>query len=622
MSPILQLLLIIAGAWLVSFLFLKRVKRLQWVILFLVAAYALYTAVRYYGAWEEFHSLPTAFGILTLRISRFGWIFFTITSGVMFLISLFSLSFNDPKHATGIAPLWILLLGANAGIFFAADWITFIIAWEVMGWTSFFIISHGREKSFQAGIYYFALSLLGTAALLAAVFITASVTGTFAINESIRGLRSLWGVRPGLLYGTAILFCVTFFSKSAVGPFYMWPAKAHAEAPDDFSSFLSGIMIKYGVYGILVTIVPLFLTGYVGPVINNTPVFMYCFGWVGAFTAVWGTLNAIRENDMKRLMAFSTVSNLGFIMIALSVNTFFGIAAAVFHTFTHMVFKSSIFLSLASVKFRTGEREMHRLGGIAYRMPIAFFTFLLGIIGAAGIPPMNGFASKWMIFQSLFNNNLLILAVPAFFSSTAAFLYLYRGLHSVYLGQLSPRFSRIKTAPPLQAAVMVFFMGATFAVGVYPGLFLIPINEAIVAEGGKAVTVTLTEIVGVTSRINLFSVTAAFVGAVLFVLVLYIIGKGRKKVEPLDTYTAGETPEDWDMVPEQYHYAYNFYEPFEKMINPVIDWFSFERWFEKIRHNVSRLSMGIGRWFKTYKPGALLITASLVVILLLGVAVW
>ncbi len=622
MSPILQLFAVVIAAWLVSFLFLKRIKRAQWIILFLVSAFALYTAVRYYGAWNDSYQTITAFGILSLRISRFGWIFFAITSGVMFLISVFSLSYNDQKHATGIAPLWVLLLGANAGIFFAADWITFIIAWEVMGWTSFFIISHGREKSFQAGIYYFTLSLVGTATLLASVFLVASVTGTFVINDSIRALRDLWGVRPGVIYGAAILFCITFFSKSAVGPFYMWPAKAHAEAPDDFSSFLSGIMIKYGVFGILIAVVPLFLSGYEGPHISNTPVFMYCFGWVGAFTAVWGTLNAIRENDMKRLMAFSTVSNLGFIMIALSVNTFFGIAAAIFHTFTHMVFKSSIFLSLASVKFRTGEREMHRLGGIAYRMPIAFFTFLLGIIGAAGIPPMNGFASKWMIFQSLFNNNLLILAVPAFFSSTAAFLYLYRGLHSVYLGQLSPRFARIKMAPFLQVLVMVLLMGATFAVGVYPGLFLIPINEAIVAEGGKAVAVTLTEIVGVTSRINLFVVTAAFVGAVMFVLLLYVLGKGRKKVEPLDTYTAGETPEDWDMIPEQYHYAYKFYEPFEKMINPVIDWFSFERWFEKIRHNVSRLSMGVGRWLKTYKPGVLLITAAVVIILVLGVALW
>jgi NADH-quinone oxidoreductase subunit M len=343
---------------------------------------------------------------------------------------------------------------------------------------------------------------------------------------------------------------------------------------------------------------------------------------VGALTAVWGTLLAIRENDMKRLMAFSTVSNLGFIVFALSVNTFFGVAAAIFHTFNHMLFKSTIFLSMASVKFRTGEREMHRLGGIGYRMPVAFFAFLLGIIAAAGIPPMNGFASKWMVFQSLFENNLLILSIPAFLASTAAFLYLYRGLHSIYLGQLSPRFARIKAAPPLQMLVMGLMMLAVFAIGVFPGVFLLPINEAIVSSGGAAVEVTLSSIIGVTSEVNLTMVAAAFMGAFIIVMVLYMLGKRRSLVEPLDTYTAGETPEDWNMVPEQYHYAYNFYEPFEKMTGPLLERFSAERWFETAREQISRLSASIGRGLSVMKPGTMLITAGIVVILLLGIVLW
>ena len=307
-----------------------------------------------------------------------------------------------------------------------------------MGWTSFFIIAHGKLKSFKAGIYYYALSMIGAVTLLAAVFIVYSVTGTMSIPESIRTLSGLWGKQSGMLYTIVTLFAVTFFAKAAIGPFYMWPAKAHAEAPDDFSSFLSGIMIKYGIYGLLITIVPLFRMNYTGPVVWNTPAALYIMGWIGALTAVSGTLLAARENDMKRLMAFSTVSNIGFITLALSVNTVFGIVAAVYHTFNHMVFKGTIFLSMASVKFRTGERDMHKLGGIGYRMPIAFFAFLIGIISAAGIPPMAGFSSKWMIFQSLFGQKMLFLAIPAFFASTGAFLYLYRGLHSIYLGQLSP----------------------------------------------------------------------------------------------------------------------------------------------------------------------------------------
>ena len=255
-------------------------------------------------------------------------------------------------------------------------------------------------------------------------------------------------------------------------------------------------------------------------------------------------------------------------------------------------------------------------------MPVAFFAFLLGIIAAAGIPPMNGFASKWMVFQSLFDNNLLILSIPAFLASTAAFLYLYRGLHSIYLGQLSPRFARIKAAPPLQMLVMGLLMIVIFAVGAFPGIFLIPINQAIIASGGASVDVSLSAIVGVTSEVNLTVVTAAFMGAFLIVMILYIIGKRRRLVEPLDTYTAGETPEDWNMTPEQYHYAYNFYEPFEKMTGPLLDRFSFERWFETIREQISRIGLSIGRGLSVNKPGTMLITAAIVVILLAGIVIW
>jgi len=627
MSSIALSILVVLAAGIVSLLFFKAIRKLQWVVFFISTAFLLYVAAVLYGAWElkEVHSL----GIVELSFTnhRLGWVFVAMSTGLTLLIALFSLSYNDKKHATSVAPLWTMLMAANTGIFLAADWITFLIAWELMGWTSFFIISHGKEKSFKAGIYYYALSLIGASALLGGIFLVQNITGTFAIGESLELLKGLWAASPGLLYGIIILFLVAFFTKSALGPFYMWPAKAHAEAPDDFSAFLSGIMIKYGVYGIVLLVVPLFSTGYpgpgyIGPLVQGTPVFLYVVGWIGAFTAVWGTLLAVRENDMKRLMAFSTVSNLGFILIALSVNTWFGIAAALFHTFNHMVFKGTIFLSLASVKFRTGERLMHRLGGIGYRMPVAFLAFLLGIIAAAGIPPMSGFASKWMVFQSLFSNNLLILAIPAFFASTAAFLYLYRGLHSIYLGQLSPRFKDIKPAPPLQSAVMVLLMLFIFAVGAFPGIVLGPINEAVAAAGGQAVETDLYSIMGVTSQVNLTVVAAVFVGSFLIVLALYLIGKGRTHVEPLDTYTAGETPEDWDMTAEQYHYAYNFYEPFEKIFHPILERVSCEKWFDNIAHNARRVSTSVAAWITRPGSGAMLVTGGVLIILFLGIVVW
>jgi len=614
-------ILISFAAGLFSLIFLKKSKKLQWIVFFITTVFMTYSAYLLYGSWSAGESYDTGIAVLGFTNSYFGWIFFCMTSVVTMLIALFSLSYNDKKHATAIAPLWTMLLGANAGIFFASDWITFIIAWEIMGWTSFFIISHGKPKSFKAGIYYYALSMIGAVTLLASVFIIYTATGTMNIGDSVAAVSGMWGTNSALVYIVVSLFAVTFFAKAAVGPFYMWPAKAHAEAPDDFSSFLSGIMIKYGIFGILITIVPIFGRYYSGPVVWNTPLGLYIMGWIGALTAVSGTLLAIRENDMKRQMAFSTVSNIGFIVLALSVNSVFGIIAAIFHTFNHMVFKGTIFLSLASVKFRTGERAMHKLGGIGYKMPIAFFAFLIGIISAAGIPPMAGFASKWMIFQSLFGEKLLFLAIPAFFASTGSFLYLYRPLHAVYLGQLSPRFEKIKPAPPLQSISMALMMISIFIVGAYPGIFLAPIRGAVASFTGGAITADLTSISGVTSNVNLFVVSASFIGSFLIVLLLYIAGKKRHHVEPLDSYMAGEYPEDWDMIPEQYHYAFRFYEPFEKMTNPALEAFSFEKWFDNIVYNIKRFSTSLGRWLYRQQLGAFIVITALTLIILTGV-VW
>jgi len=518
MSPMTLTILIMLSGGLLSLVLFRKVKKLQWIIFFLSAAYLTIVTVLLYGKWELAETFRTGFFNLHLANTKLGWLFLAASTIVTLLISIFSLSYNDKKHATGIAPLWTMLLAANAGIFLAADWIAFLVFWEIMSWTSFFIIAHGKSRPFKAGIYYYALSLIGTSALLAAIFIIRKATGTFSIAESVKLLALQWQDESTLLYIVIILLSLAFFTKSAIAPFYMWPAKAHGEAPDDFSAFLSGIMIKYGIFGLLITVMPLFGSGYSGVLVNNTPLLLYILGWIGAFTAVWGTLLAIRENDMKRLMAYSTVSNIGFIVLAMSVNTAFGAAAAVFHTFNHMVFKGAIFLSMASVKYRTGEREMHRLGGIAYRMPVAFFAFLLGIIAAAGIPPMSGFASKWMVFQALFNRKLLFMAIPAFFASTAAFMYLYRGLHAIYLGQLSPRFKDIKAAPPLQSITMIIMMLAIFVVGAFPGLVLLPINEAVGA--GSAVEANISGIVGITSQVNLTAVAAVFMGSFLVILIL------------------------------------------------------------------------------------------------------
>ncbi len=599
---VLLTMLIAVGAGLLGFILTLINKRLAWLVFLLNAGWQVFAAIRLFGmkAHSETISFPiNALGLeslsLHIQLTELGRIFFLASVVITFLFAIFSFSYNDKKHATHIAPLWTILMGANAGIFLAGNWVMFLLSWELMGWTSYFIISHGKKKSAEAGLYYFILSLIGTSAMLAVIVMLYKLTGTLEISQTIKSLNTLWATRGGLVSLISILLLVTFLSKSAVLPFYMWPAKAHAEAPDDFSAFLSGVMIKYGVFGIIAFVLPLYGQAYQGPALAGHPLILVILGWIGAISAVIGTLYAIGQDDMKRLMAYSTVGNIGYITVALATNSYLGVAAAIFHSMNHMIFKGSIFLSLASVKFRTGERDMHKLGGIAYRMPLTFFTFLLGIIAAAGIPPMNGFGSKWLIFQSLFDKKFLILAIPLFVASTASFMYLFRGLHTIYLGQLSPRFNKIKEAPPLQSGVMSILMLLMMAIGFLPGLVFSHINVAIQSMGFKAITSDLSSIQGYSATINFTTAGLVFVGTMALVLVLWLIGKPRKRItDPLDRYTSGEIPEQWGLTPEKYHFGMNFYDYFEDMVNPILKKVDFDGFFQKIAYEIGRL----GEWVK------------------------
>jgi len=610
-----------------SLIILKRWKRLQWAFFFLSTLFQLFAAYSLFrsgnfgsGISQKFplalSPIPGLGQSAFFQFTGLGFIFFAGSTIVTLIISIFSLAFNDRDHATGVAPLWTILMGANAGIFFAGDWFSFLISWEVMGWTSFLIIAHGREDSRKAALYYYILSLIGSSAMLAGIFIGISGSGSMAIADSVRYFSGLWGTRNSLVVLSTLFFTIAFFAKSAVFPFYMWPSLAHAEAPDDFSSFLSGVMIKYGVFGLIAVVLPIYRAGYVGPAVRGVPLYLAVLGWFGVITAVLGTLYAIKQDDMKKLMAYSTVSNIGLIIAALSMNSSLGIAAALFHTFNHMVFKGGIFLSLASVKYRTGEREMHKLGGMAYRMPLSFFTFLICIIAAAGIPPMSGFASKWMIYQALFEKKMLIMAIPAFFASTGSFLYLYRGLHTIYLGQLSNRFAKIKEVPAPMAFAMLIMMFIVMLGGFFPGLVLSPVNSIFTGMGLAPISQDLFSIQGVTTSIRLTSIGAIFMGSFFIVGFLYLIGRKREHVEQLDTYTSGETPEEWGLTEEKYHYGMHFYEPFEVTIEPFLKGTSMDGLFRRIGFEAGKLSGTVKRWFNTPQLGTLVL---LIVVVLLVV---
>ncbi|MEO0288873.1 MAG: proton-conducting transporter membrane subunit [candidate division WOR-3 bacterium] len=625
---------ILLSGVLISFLSLFVRKKFNYFRWILFSIYTLLTLFFVY-IWKndfyfsENYKILSLYGLnfsLNFKITPLGWLFSFFTTLLTFLISIFSIQKNQEEESEKIISFfWFYLIISNIGIFFASDFLTLFVFWELMTFSSYFVISPGWMKSFRAVNYYFVLSTIGAFFMLLGIGFLYAGTKEFSIETGYLYLFTLFSKNPLLAVLITLTFILGFFTKSALIPFHIWPAQAHAEAPDDFSAFLSGIMIKYGLFGNLLFLVPLFLLIKEYPatqiITNKIPLFSHILAWVGAITSVVATFLAIESNDMKKLAAYSTVANIGYATTAMFTLSSYGIAGGIFQIVTHAIFKTAIFLSLAAVKYRTHEREMHKLGGLAYKMPVTFLTFLLGIIAAAGIPPLNGYASKWMIYQSLLAYRFPFLTVMIFLSSTGAFMYLFRALHSIFLGQLPEKFDDIKEVPILMQIPMYILMGLMLLTGVYPGIVLKPINSVLQFYNLQPLKLTYTTMFSTLSSVDSLKVFLTFAGSFAFAFILYLLGKPRKHVQPLDNYTAGQDPKEFGLTRELYHFALKFYEPFEHMFD------SYRTDTKEFYDSFERKVNEIGKFLKETLSGNIrnsvyIFIFGLVIIILYGWLVW
>ena len=601
-----------------------KMNKVVWSIFFAVSGYLSYVLFNVYGNWDLAYSLKLGFKVFDTDVvigfinNPVGWFFAFFAAVTTFLIAMFSIAFNDEKHDSKTAPIWLLLIFSNMGIFFAKDWLIFFAMWEAMSWTSFFIVAHGKELSAKAAKFYLSVSLIGTSSLLLGVVLVSKMSSTFDIATSITRMIDLTSNNYGLGMFYIFLFLLAFLIKSAVFPFYMWPSKAYAESPDDFTPFLSTVMSKYGVYGILLFIIPILQKADIAALGKiNQPA--YILAYLGAITSVLATLLAIFSTDMKKLFAYSSVANVGYIVMGLSTMNIVGIQGALFHSVNHMIFKTAIFLSLAVVIFRTGERDMHKLGGLVYRMPLTFMVYLLAIISAAGIPPMSGFTSKWLIVQALMSQRMLFVAIAMIFASTGAFMYLFRCLASVFLGQLPKKYENVKEAPLFMAIPMSILMVLMLVIGVFPGIVMKPINKVLAAIGYDVTDASWTTVHSSLSNsdLDLKYLFYIFMAGFIISAVLYMFSAKQTKVTQDDNYTAGENPEDWGTTAERFNFSYGFYQPFKEIFNPMLDLISFDRWMSSFGRIVERMSDAVSLLY-TRGEGSIIMLYIGVLILIIG----
>jgi formate hydrogenlyase subunit 3/multisubunit Na+/H+ antiporter MnhD subunit len=311
---------------------------------------------------------------------------------------------GDRKHEhepARVLPFYCAFLAGMNLVVLAADAFTFLLTWEFMSLSSWaLVMAHHRQRgNATAGYIYLLMASFGTLALLLGFGLLAGPGGGYDF-ESIRNIH----ISPSVSTAVLALSLLGAGSKAGLVPLHVWLPLAHPAAPSHVSALMSGVMTKVAVYGFVRIVFDL-----MGP-----PAWWWGAAvlLLGGISAVLGVLHALMEHDLKRLLAYHTVENIGIIFIGLGLALAFrandmevaaalAMTAALFHVFNHSVFKSLLFLGSGAVLSATGERDMERLGGLIHVMPATAFAFLIGSAAISALPPFNGFVSEWLTFQAI-----------------------------------------------------------------------------------------------------------------------------------------------------------------------------------------------------------------------------
>ncbi len=338
-----------------------------------------------------------------IRLDTLSAYFILGLSIVSFCVSLYSIGYMSHYHgkknglfgflyATFILSMMLVFTSGNA--------VVFLFTWEIMSAVSYFLVvfESDKEESRKAGTLYLVMTGIGTAFLLAAFMLMYAYTGSFDMFLSSSAIPS--GIK-NLMF---VFFLIGFGTKAGVIPLHIWLPAAHPAAPSNVSALMSGVMIKTAIFGIL-----RFIMGYLGTEVWWGSVLLV----LGVVSSVIGVAYAMTEQNIKRLLAYSSIENIGIILIGLGISfiafaqdeTVVGslaLTASLLHTLNHTLFKSGLFLGAGSIQYATGTKNMEKLGGLIKKMPVTALLILCFSLSISALVPFNGFVSEWLTYQSLF----------------------------------------------------------------------------------------------------------------------------------------------------------------------------------------------------------------------------
>jgi proton-translocating NADH-quinone oxidoreductase chain N len=441
-------------------------------------------------------------GIYTVfKLNNLTWWFILIFVLLGSIVSIYSIKYmSEDDRLDRYYLLLLTLVASMIGVVMAGDLLTLFIFWEAMSISSYVLVAFRKEEPepIEAGVKYLFMSAFGSVILLFGFSLLYGITGTLNIDSIVDVFTDIsTGLEVTGISGVHIIIIVMliigFGVKAAIVPLHTWLPDAHPAAPSGISAMLSGVVIMTGMFAMINT-----LRSFFGAAINSSSVISnvqklqalgYVLLWLSVVTMIVGNLLALRQTDIKRLLAFSTVLNVGFILFGLSMALTridaevvqLGTQGAYFHVLTHALGKGLAFMCAGAILFRFHDRDLNKLEGIGKKMPITTLALTIALLSLAGVPPLPGFWSKFNIVVAAFTSGDIQFQIGiAFFllSSVISVVYYLFVLQKLWFKKAGDHLSEVKETPieiSIPLIVMVLLM---LVVGIIPMQFSGLANDA------------------------------------------------------------------------------------------------------------------------------------------------
>ncbi|MEA3496352.1 MAG: proton-conducting transporter membrane subunit [Bacteroidota bacterium] len=534
--------------------FVEGVKFANYIPLIFIAAIFLIDFIPAYIkntlsiAAMSYYAYTVLPGLYENDLLRFIFFSIFILGGILTLIA----GYSYKGKRQGFYPATLIMFAGLGGIIQAETLIQFFFAWELMTIGSYILIIRGK-KSMPHGYSYMLFSVGGAYLILAAFGLTTAESGI-----TLQALSAVT-LNANLIF---TMLAIGFMTKTASLGLHIWLPGAHAEAESDVSPMVSAILLKAGVFGLLITFIAM------GAEQAGSSSLLYVLGWLGALTALVGNMAASFQEDAKRLLAYSSIGQLGYILFAFAMATHLGWLGGFTYTLNHFAFKAILFLTIGGVVLRVGTHNMYEMGGLIKNMPFSFIAVLIGIITLSGVPPLSGFAGKWLFYNAVLMKGWYFQGAIVFFAGIVAFLYCFRLIYAIFLGQLKDNHRNVKEISLWFLIPIYTLIMGIMVFSAKPALILQPIGDFLTTYFPSN-TLTWTGTSATTSLGYWDGNWVMIIVGIMFMIVLgWLIATNAKarKVGQFDIVYAGEKP----FRPETTHMAHNLYAGYNKALGFIV----------------------------------------------------